>query len=112
MSYYEKGINKNKNWRFIGVYVAFYQNESEEKNYNIRWGIKRSFESIDSKYQNRVCYGYCHDNCGKLIIESVEARVVHKIFGCNPVIITKEKYNDVKMEKLRRKSSKSKINYR
>lgn len=174
---------QQKSELMLTIYAALYQNESEEKSYNIRWGIKRSFESIDTKYQKRICYGYCHDNDGKLRIEPAEASVVREIFeiyitgaslrqiafelnsreivsptgfktwscetinkilsnekytgnvllqktvvkdffsekqiintneakylitGCNPVIITEEKFTQVQTEKMRRKSDKSK----
>ena len=38
----------------LTIYAAIYQEESEQKSFNIKWGIKRSFESVDSKYHNRI----------------------------------------------------------
>lgn len=43
---------QQKSELMLTIYATLYQNESEEKSYNIRWGIKRSFENIDTKYQN------------------------------------------------------------
>ena len=60
--------------------AALHQNESEDKSRNIRWGIQRSFESPDSKYHNRICYGYRHDESSRLVIDEKDAEVVRVIF--------------------------------
>ncbi len=64
----------------ITIYAALYQNESEQKSFDIKWGIERSFGSINSKYSNRICFGYRQDTSGKLRIELNEAEIIKKIF--------------------------------
>lgn len=64
----------------LTIYAALHQNDSEDKSRSIKWGIQRSFESPDSKYQNRVCYGYRQSESGRLIINEEEAEVVREIF--------------------------------
>lgn len=63
------------------VLTAVSQEESLQKSQNIRWGIKRSFENEDSKYRNRICFGYRHDQDGKLIIDEAQAEIVKHIFN-------------------------------
>jgi len=62
------------------VLTAISQEESLQKSQKIRWGIKRSFENETSKYRNRICYGYSHDQYGKLIIDHAQAEIVKRIF--------------------------------
>ena len=62
------------------VLTAVNQEESLQKSQNIRWGIKRSFENEDSKYRNRICFGYRHDQDGKLAIDDAQAKIVKRIF--------------------------------
>ncbi|MDW7658145.1 MAG: recombinase family protein [Bacillota bacterium] len=64
----------------LSILAALHQNESEDKSRNIRWGIQRSFESPDSKYHNRICYGYRHGESGRLVIVEKEAEIVRDIF--------------------------------
>jgi len=64
----------------LTILAALHQNESEDKSRNIRWGIQRSFESPDSKYHNRVCYGYRQDKSGRLVIDEKSAEIVREIF--------------------------------
>ena len=63
------------------ILIAVSQEESMQKSQNIRWGIKRSFENKDSKYRNRICFGYRHDQDGKLIIDVTQAEIVKNIFS-------------------------------
>ena len=64
----------------LSIMAALHQNESEDKSRNIRWGIQRSFERPDSKYQNRICYGYRQGESGQLVIVEKEAEIVRDIF--------------------------------
>lgn len=64
----------------LSILAALYQNESEDKSRNIKWGIQRSFESPVSKYQNRICYGYRQGESGQLVIVEKEAEIVRDIF--------------------------------
>ena len=53
-----------------------YKTKSEE----ITAGLRKSFEDINSKVANRICYGYSKTNTGELIINPVEAEVLRFIF--------------------------------
>ena len=64
----------------LTILAALHQNESEDKSRNIRWGIQRSFESPDSKYHNRICFGYRQDESGRLVIDDKDAEIVREIF--------------------------------
>ncbi len=64
----------------LTILAALHQNGSEDKSRNIRWGIQRSFESSDSKYHNRICYGYQQDKSGRLVIDEKAAEIVREIF--------------------------------
>lgn len=56
------------------------QDESESKSADIKWGLQKSFADPDSKYYQRKCYGYKHDENGLLTIDEKEAEVVKLIF--------------------------------
>ena len=56
------------------------QDESESKSADIKWGIRKSFADPDSRYYQRVCYGYKHDKEGRLIIDEEKAEIVRMIF--------------------------------
>ena len=43
-------------------------------------GLQKSFTNHDSKYNRRRCYGYEHDENGKLVIDEEEAEIVRLIF--------------------------------
>lgn len=64
----------------LTVICAQAQDESESKSADIKWGLQKSFSDPDSKYYQRKCYGYKHDENGKLIIDEKEAKVVRLIF--------------------------------
>ena len=64
----------------LTILAVLHQNESEDKSRNIRWGIQRSFESLDSKYHNRICFGYRQDVSGRLVIDEKAAETVREIF--------------------------------
>lgn len=64
----------------ISVVESFAQAENESISQNIRWGIKERVAKGTSEFYDRKCYGYDHDEKGKLVINSEEAEVVEKIF--------------------------------
>ena len=64
----------------LTVICAQAQDESESKSADIRWGLQKSFGNLDSKYYQRKCYGYAHDENGYLIIDEKEAEVIRLIF--------------------------------
>ncbi len=64
----------------LNVICAQAQDESESKRADIKWGLQKSFSDPDSKYYQRKCYGYRHDENGKLVIDEKEAEVVRLIF--------------------------------
>lgn len=56
------------------------QDESYSKSENIKCGLRKSFQNLDSKYYQRVCYGYTHDQGGKLVIHEEQAEIVRLIY--------------------------------
>ena len=64
----------------LTVICAQAQDESESKSAEIKWGLQKSFSDPDSKYYQRKCYGYKHDEKGKLEIDEKEAEVVRLSF--------------------------------
>lgn len=56
------------------------QEESFSKSEDIKWGLRKSFKNSDSKYYQRICYGYTHDQYGKLIIHKKQAEIVRLIY--------------------------------
>ena len=56
------------------------QEESFSKSEDIKWGLHKSFKNPNSKYYQRICYGYTHDQNGKLIIQEEQAEVVRLIY--------------------------------
>lgn len=62
------------------VICAQAQDESESKSADIKWGLQKSFVDPDSKYYQRKCYGYRHNEKGQLVINENEAEVVKLIF--------------------------------
>ena len=59
---------------------ALAQDESYSKSEDIKWGLRKSFQNPDSKYYQRICYGYTHDEEGKLIIREEQAEIVRLIY--------------------------------
>lgn len=59
---------------------ALAQDESYSKSEDIKWGLRKSFQNLDSKYYQRVCYGYTHDQGGKLVIHEEQAEIVRLIY--------------------------------
>lgn len=64
----------------LTAYCAFAQAESEDMSRNIRWGIKRSFQSGTSDYADFVCFGYKRGDEGRLAIDEPDAKIVRRIF--------------------------------
>lgn len=65
----------------ISIIESFAQAENEAKSENIKWGIKQRAALGTSKLYDRKCYGYIHDENGKLIINEEQAVVVRNIFN-------------------------------
>ena len=70
-----------RNQETLEILGAVAQAESKSKSIDIRWGIQRSFQNIDSKISHFTCYGYKHDANGHLFINEAEAKVVLLIFN-------------------------------
>ena len=64
----------------VAMLFAFAQAESENMSQNIKWGIKRGFESGTSGYADFVCFGYKRDDDGRLTIDEPDAKIVRKLF--------------------------------
>lgn len=64
----------------ISIIESFAQAENESRSENIKWGIKQGAASGTSKLYDRKCYGYKHNEEGKLIIDEEAARNVKTIF--------------------------------
>lgn len=64
----------------ISIVESFAQAENESRSDNIKWGLKQKAASGTSKLYDRKCYGYDHDEDGRLIINEAEAENVRKIF--------------------------------
>lgn len=65
----------------ISVIESLAQAENESRSENIKWGIHQRAAKGTSKLYDRRCYGYDHDENGKLIINEEQAAVVRKIFN-------------------------------
>jgi DNA invertase Pin-like site-specific DNA recombinase len=64
----------------ISIIESFAQAENESRSENIKWGIKQGAASGASKLYDRKCYGYKHNEDGKLIIDEETAENVIIIF--------------------------------
>lgn len=64
----------------ISVIEALAQAENESRSENIKWGIKQRAATGTSKLYDRKCYGYKHDEDGKLVIDEKRAENVKLIF--------------------------------
>lgn len=64
----------------LAITGAIAQSESDNKSELIKWGILRAKENPNSKMNNRVFYGYKHNESGKPIINEEQAKVVRKIY--------------------------------
>ena len=64
----------------LSLICARAQEESFSKSEDIKWGLRKSFQNPDSKYYQRICYGYTHGQEGKLIIHEEQAEIVRLIY--------------------------------
>lgn len=64
----------------ISIIESFAQAENESRSENIKLGIKQGAASGTSKLYDRKCYGYKHNEDGKLIIDEETAENVKIIF--------------------------------
>ena len=76
-------INEPHTIQLLTIYASLYQNESQEKSNNVRWGFKARYIDGSSGFANRVCYGYTHDENGKLIPDPARAEIIRAIFAWN-----------------------------
>lgn len=67
--------------RIIHFYVCLGAAGGKECKVNIKWGIRQRAAQGISKLYDRKCYGYDHEEDGKLIINEEQATVVRKIFN-------------------------------
>lgn len=67
--------------KILAIMFAFAQEESEDRSSAIKWGIRTGFRLGNSKFADKVCYGYKKDDEGKLIIDEKQARIVEYIFS-------------------------------
>lgn len=51
----------------ISIIESFAQAENETQSDNIKWGLRQIATQGTSKLYDRMCYGYGHDENGKLI---------------------------------------------
>lgn len=65
----------------ISIIESLAQAENEARSDNIKWGIRQRAAQGTSKLYDRKCYGYRHEENGKLIINEEQAVVVRKIFN-------------------------------
>jgi DNA invertase Pin-like site-specific DNA recombinase len=64
----------------VEIYCALAQAESESRSQDIKWGLQRSYQDVDSKTSHFVCYGYRQDKDGHLVINEEESKTVRLIF--------------------------------
>lgn len=64
----------------ISIIESLAQAENESRSDNIKWGIRQRAAQGISKLYDRKCYGYEHDEKGKLIIDEEAAEIVKLIF--------------------------------
>lgn len=64
----------------MALSASLAQSESESLSVAIKWGLKRGFQSGESKLYTRKCFGYTQCETGELVINEEQAEVVRKIF--------------------------------
>lgn len=64
----------------ISTLASMAQAESESISEAIKWGLKKSFLSGNSRLYSRKCFGYKHNENDELIIDEEQASVVRLIF--------------------------------
>ena len=73
-------LHNPKAVRLLTIYASVYQNESEVKSANTRWGIRTRFANGTSAIANTPCYGYRRDSWEGLAPVAEEAEVVRMIY--------------------------------
>lgn len=73
-------LHNPKAVRLLTIYASVYQNESEMKSANTRWGIHTGFANGTSRVANTPCYGYRRNEDGELELVLEEAEVVRLIY--------------------------------
>ncbi len=63
----------------LTILASFAQEESRSISENVKWGIRRRFQSGSAEMRNKVVYGYRWEG-GRYIIQPEEAEVVRGIF--------------------------------
>lgn len=107
--------NENEQDLHIAVRTAIAQAESESLSAAIKWGLKRGFETGNSKLYTRKCFGYKKNEYGELMIDEEQAPVVRNIFdlylkGYSVDMIMKElAYDNIKSPTGKEKWSKRAI---
>ncbi|MEW8994445.1 recombinase family protein [Clostridium sp.] len=64
----------------MAISASLAQAESESLSTAIKWGLKRGFETGESKLYMRKCFGYKCSETGELVIDEEQAVVVRRIF--------------------------------
>ncbi|MEF2113525.1 recombinase family protein [Clostridium frigoriphilum] len=73
-------ISETSKTFLLSILNAVAQADSESRSQNIRWGIQRGFETGNSKFYNRKCYGYINAYDGNIVIDEDQSKVVQKIY--------------------------------
>jgi len=72
--------SSNEQDLLIAVHTAMAQAAGESLSEAIKWGLRRGFETVESKLYTRKCFGYKHNEQGELIINEEQAVMVRMIF--------------------------------
>ena len=65
----------------ITILSAVAQADNESRRKNIKWGMTKRTEDGTSGFYRRRCYGYKHDENGKLAIKLDEAEIVRQVYA-------------------------------
>ena len=65
----------------ITILSAVAQADNESRRKNIKWGMTKRAEDGTSGFYRRRCYGYEHDENGKLAIKPDEAEIVRQVYA-------------------------------
>lgn len=65
----------------LSLYATFAQAESESISRNITWGIEKSFQNGNVRYNFSQMLGYKMDESGKPLIIEEEAKIIREIFS-------------------------------
>lgn len=63
----------------LTILASFAQEESRSISENVKWGIRRRFQSGNAEMRNKAVYGYRYDG-GKYVVCPEEAEIVRGIF--------------------------------